>query len=96
MVEIDTDANRQPLYDIDKIAAGIFGRKQTKQRSRGAREVFDGSFPSAIECIGMHAYGLARPHKLSKHRKKPGRSVPMGLARKRGGPSPPYAACQLP
>jgi hypothetical protein len=64
LAAIKADANRQPLYNFDKIAGRIFRRKQTRQRSRSAWKVFNGPFVIAPDCIYMDAYGLVRPHEF--------------------------------
>jgi hypothetical protein len=64
LAAIQADANRQLLYNFDKMAGGIFRRKQTKQRSRSAWKVFNGPFIIAPECIYMDTHGLVRPHEF--------------------------------
>jgi hypothetical protein len=64
LAAIQADANRQPLYNFDKIAGRIFRGKQTQQRSRSAWKVFNGPFVIAPECIYMDTYGLVRPHEF--------------------------------
>src|SRR5437667_4637143 len=62
LIAIEANPHREPLNDFDKVAAGIFRRQKTKQRSGGARKVLDGTSVVATERINMNVHRLTRAH----------------------------------
>src|SRR5499425_3027192 len=62
LVGIETNPHWEPLNDFDKVAAGIFRRQETEQRSCGAREILDGPAVVATERINMNVHRLTRAH----------------------------------
>src|SRR6266446_5595199 len=62
LIAIEANPHREPLNDFDKVAAGIFRRQKTKQRSGGAREVLDRTSVVATERINMNVHRLTRAH----------------------------------
>src|SRR5258708_38356133 len=62
LVGIETNPHREPLNDFDKVAAGVFRRQKTEQRSGGARKIVDRPSVVATERVNMNVHRLTRAH----------------------------------
>src|ERR1700733_7135079 len=59
---IDAEANGETLHDLHVVAACVFGRKETEERSCGPRHVFNRSLVVMPKGVYMDRDGLAGMH----------------------------------
>src|SRR5207302_11513761 len=55
----DADAHRDPLHDLDPVAAGVFGRQQRKARRGSWADAVDGAGPALARIsVNLHCHLL--------------------------------------
>src|SRR6266850_3596100 len=60
---VDRDLHRNPLDDLDVIAGGIFGRKQTEKRTGRSGNTVHAALVGSIVGIDKELDALPRPHR---------------------------------
>src|SRR6266566_2332798 len=62
LIAIEANPHREPLNDLDKVAAGIFRWQKAEQRSSGTGKILDRPSVVATERINMNVHRLTRAH----------------------------------
>src|SRR5579883_2118112 len=59
---LESDADRQPLHDLDEIARGVLRRKEAEPRARRGGHALDVSAEGLPERVDVHVGALSGPH----------------------------------
>src|SRR6266581_3253656 len=62
LIAIEANPHREPLNDLDKVAAGIFRWQKAEQRSSSTGKILDRPSVVATERINMNVHRLTRAH----------------------------------
>ena len=58
------NTGRKTLHDLDVVSAGVFWRKEAKERSGGSSHVFDAAAITTAETVNVDRYQFAGVHPL--------------------------------